>query len=363
MKDLHKLLDVKARIYVVCTGAGAGIQDALWSVPGISQVLVGSEFPYAPEATSAFLGFTPEHYCSAETAIDMAMEAYYRAYKFGGGRAYGVALTASVASTVEHRGDHRAFAATISDSGCQVYRVTLKKGVGMAQRAIDGHICNQLVAHALHESVLHTSAFDMTRVEHYTSGSTPMLARERFLARPFFSKIGTRAEALPLEHYAVGNRGAIFPGAFNPPHEGHFGIAEQFEDFVGGRVAFAVEVSPPHKEALTVTEMLQRAKALQGHDVIFTSGAGLYVEKARMFPGLGILIGIDSFRRMLDPKWGVNIEDLKAGLANTCFVVADRTVDGELRSLDPSEVPEGLQCRRLACRWDVSSSEIRARAV
>src|SRR3954468_8124020 len=86
------------RISIAASGAGAGLQKMLWDVPGISAVLMEGVFPYSTDATDQFLRFKPEQYCSAKTAMAMAMECYYRAYQPGGPKAIGVGLSASVAS-------------------------------------------------------------------------------------------------------------------------------------------------------------------------------------------------------------------------------------------------------------------------
>lgn len=360
--NLEPLLNKKARIALVCTGAGAGLQSHLWNIPGISSVLVEASFPYAPESTAEYLGFKPEGFCSEETAIKLALAAYYRAYKPGGEPAIGVGLTASVASTRAHRGDHRAFAACFSDKGCQVHSIKLRKGVGPEQRLRDGRACDTLAAVALREAVGELWAhpkFEPDLIDQYDVSNESEWARELIFQRPFFSKTGIRLAEFPLAKYA--QRGAIFPGAFNPPHEGHFGMAEAFTNYVGGPVAFNIEANPPHKGLLETHETLQRAKMLKGQDVILTNGLGLYVDKAKAFPGLGLLIGTDALARLLDHKWGPALPTLVRGFmeAGTVFYVVDRKVGNILLPLSHIDVPAGINCRSLSGRWDISSTDLR----
>lgn len=350
------ILTKRARLALVCTGAGAGIQQSLWNIPGISAVLADSSFPYAPEATSDYLGFTPGQFCSEATAIDLAMAAYYRAYKPGAPPAVGVGLTASVASLKAHRGDHRAHAAYFSDTGCKVYTVILEKGVGAEQRGIDGQICDSLAERVIQDALGLPSTATLGCAE--TDGAA--FAQSSFMHRPFFSKEGLRAETFPLERVAP--FGAVLPGTFNPPHEGHFGMASAYSQNVGGPVLFAIEATPPHKEALRTAEMLQRAKMLKGQEVLFTEGAGLYLDKARRFPGMGMILGADALVQMLDPKWGVSTDELVCGLSQTTLYVVDREIGGKLLQLEQVKVPVGIRCKPLRGRWDVSSSELRSRS-
>jgi hypothetical protein len=98
---------------------------------------------------------------------------------------------------------------------------------------------------------------------------------------------------------------------------------------------FHVTVNPPHKPALSVTDVLRRAKWLDGFPRLFTADDPLYLDKARRFPGAKFLIGVDALERMLDPKWGVEppvlLEELRR--LGIRFLVADREVDGVIHSL------------------------------
>ena len=310
---LSKLLTSGNRLYIVSTGAGAGIQKTLWEVPGISSVLVGAEFPYAPEATDRFLGFKPKQYCSEDTAILFALEAYSRAFTIDGPQAIGIGLTASVASRVAHRGDHRVFIARADKTGVRLFSETLEKGVGSVARREDGDRCDDRALLTLL----------------YPDSGIPMIdvtdrAMTLFMEHPYFLSNGQR-EQLPHNAGLV-----LFPGAFNPPHESHKWLAKtQY-------AIFHITTNPPHKPALNVIEMVERAKLLEGFDRMFTQDDPLYLDKARRFPGAKIIIGVDAFERMLDPKWGVEIKPLikEFQTLGIRFLVADREVNGLVETLN-----------------------------
>lgn len=366
--DLDKLQTVRdknARVFLVATGGGAGAQGHLWNIPGISSVLVGAAFPYAPDDTDDFLGFTPVRYCSDATALDLAMEAYMRAFKPDGPPALGVGLTASVASMHAHRGEHRVFVSTFSAEGVTLRAVELRKGEGVLQRKIDGEACDLLclnaVLTALGEKPLREN-LDLLSDKEVPPEMAGRLASERFRAHPFFRGDGVRFKAPDS-----GNGFAFFPGAFNPPHQGHFGIAQAFEEDAGRRPIFTTTADPPHKPALSVAEMLQRAKLLKGHDRLFTFGDPLYLDKARRFEGGMFIIGADALVRMLDPKWGPNPkalteEFLQLGVS---FWVVDRVVDGNLLSYGrlkgEGKIPSEFPGQTLHGRWDISSTDLRAK--
>jgi nicotinic acid mononucleotide adenylyltransferase len=372
--QVPRLRDAGVRVYAAATGAGAGIQAALWRVPGCSAFLVGASFPYDEAETEELLGFRPERFASEETAIDLASTAYVHAVDARGSsptraidskgesagvlparRPIGVGLSASVATLAAHRGDHRVHVAVVTEDGALGRTLVLPKGSGPERRRRDGAAADALALRAL----LHAAGVEPDgALEDWTDRATA-----RFFARPYWTESGRRREASELPKGS-----AIFPGAFDPPHAGHLAIAEEAAIASGAPTVFAICASAPHKEPLSLGELLRRAKLLKGERVLFTTGDPLYLDKARRLPGRTFVLGADAVMRMLDPRWGASIEPMFEELAGlrARFRVFGRAVDGvEVTASDAiAKVPE--RHRRLfvaaAGRWDVSSSELRARA-
>jgi nicotinamide mononucleotide (NMN) deamidase PncC len=356
----EKLKEANVNVHIIATGAGAGIQQALWATPGSSAYLSGATFPYSTEETEELLGFKPESFCSREAAIDLASAAYMKAYRFGTKKTIGLGLTASVASEKEHRGDHRCHICVISDDQILCDTMILTKGVGSAKRLEDGMTCDGRALEMIEKVFKSNGTYGVADL----AGQD---ALKRFLARPFFTVTGQRLPA-PSDY----SRYALMPGAYNPPHDGHYGMQEAYESSNNKRVLYEVTANPPHKGALSVQELLQRAKMLQGHDRIFTWSNPMYLDKARAFPGMPILLGADAMVRMLDPKWGVEVPALIDELykLGTHFYINGRTVDGKftvnsdiIREYDidyPDVWKKMMQIfHPLSGRWDLSSTEIR----
>jgi hypothetical protein len=341
-----------AQVYVVCTGAGAGLQQLIWSVPGVSSFLVGASFPYATSAIDEFIGFTPERYSSEATAIDMASAAYLRAG--GGPTAIGIAVSAKVASVRAHRGDHHGYAASVSRSGTRLYSIQFDKDAGFSARERDGTRADHLGLVALLDAVGLPSDPLAPLVGDYTVAGADALGRERLLERPMFRASGVRSPA-------PGQLTLAFPGTFDPPHEGHFGMAAAAQAVTGRRPVWWITAEPPHKPPVPFAELLGRASRLRGHDTLFSRGDPLYIDKARRYPGCGFVIGTDALARMLDPKWGPSVPVLVEEFRRleTRFYVTTRVVDGTLVTLrDVPHAPADL-CVELPGRWDVSSTELR----
>ena len=143
MTSLHDLLVGNSALYVSSTGAGPGLVQSLWRNPGSSDYLVGFNFPYSKEELEQHLGYVPVKCFSKEVAIDMAISSYIKAktacilQKNYDKKAFGVGVTASVASKQPHRGDHGAFIAIVSDGVFLLKSVTLEKGGGIFRRCKD----------------------------------------------------------------------------------------------------------------------------------------------------------------------------------------------------------------------------------
>lgn len=356
--------DCGKKIFVIATGAGAGIQKALWDVPGISAVLVGAAFPYAKEETDNILGFEPEKYSAAETSMDLAQAAYMRAWE-PGIDAVGIGLAASVSSVKARRGSNRVFVTTVSATGIWTLSAQLEAGVGVDARARDGAFCDEagiaVLRHALFQDPVRMGVFE----------ESSALAEARFFAHPYFAANGTRKAELVVKPYLkdvlpYSSPVLLFPGAFNPPHAGHFGMKAQAEK-TSEEVVFEVTADAPHKDHLSVVDMLQRAKMLQGHARIFTKGAPLYVDKVRRYK-VPVVLGADAMLRIFDPKWCEDrlalVEEFKKYAGPGCFYVFDRIVDGAVVTLPDIKrlVPELSNVGwRLPGQWDVSSSQIRGK--
>lgn len=347
--------------HIVSTGAGAGLQQTLWEIPGCSWYLSGCSFPYDQEEQADLLGFMPEHFCSEEAAVDLASAAYMKAYRFGKKAPIGVGITATVASEREHKGDHRAHVCVITEDRVRSALLTLKKGVGAVQRLEDGKLVDTFALAFMMET-----ACDVPQaVKDFKD--TSALARERFFLRPFFTANGKRLDAMPTNKHM-----AIMPGAYNPPHEGHFGTAQNVMDQYGRTVTYEVTAEPPHKEALTVQELLKRAKLLQGHDRLFTRKEPLYLDKARRYPSIPIVLGADAMVRMLDPKWGVDLMTLfkEFRKLETKLLIAGRTIgdkfvtcddiSSDFRKADPHTWGYAQSVMLpIDGRFDISSTELR----
>lgn len=317
---IEQLTQSNYRVFVVTTGSGAGLQQLLWKQPGSSNYLVGAAFPYSTEQIGDFIGYVPEKRVNPGIALDLAIAAYMKADNGDlTKRPIGVGITAVVATTKEHRGDHRIHGAVVTRDAVYASDVVLLKGSGKIAREADGYLTD-IVGYEL--LLMGAGLMDLHEMTALRVMSDKLLrdvskeARERFLERPLVSRYGQRL-------LAPQGGVKLFPGAFNPPHEGHF--ANGGED-----VIFQISANPPHKPALSLQEMLGRVRLFKGkRDVLFSEGLPLYIDKARQFPNSTFILGTDALQRMLDPKWGHEVYPLLEEFERlgTNFLVGSRDND------------------------------------
>ena len=367
-------LERPPKVFVAATGAGAGIQASLWSVPGSSAFLAGAAFPYAAHETERLLGFRPARFCDEDAAVELAIAAYLRAREAtlaetaaasASARAIGVGLTASVASVAPHRGDHRVFVAALSERGATLWSARLWKGTGDIQRSIDGGLADRLGIHAILDAAeitgdsLYTPGVDLSRRELREADLRAMLYRH-----PAFGPGDSRRAISGTEAGDL----VLFPGTFDPCHDGHVMIADAVERQFGRRVAYAITADPVHKPALGAVDLLDRVASIRVRDggarpILLTEGDPLFVDKARRFPGAGIALGVDALLRMLDPSWGPGVGEMLETFRalGTTFYVVGRVVDGRWMTMEEVPIPETFRdlFHSADGRRDVSSTELR----
>ncbi len=351
MTALESIRDAGIHIFVAATGAGAGIQQDLWSTPGISKVLVGAQFPYAGKETDEFLGFHPAKYVSEDTAIEMASAAYIRAKAVAGvhGKAVGLGLTASTSTNYDKRSPNEVYAAVVGDTGCWVRHVVLiDDHIPGLERHYHGQECDGLGLGMLQYAVTGKDCVSWTRGEQVRDCTARV--EELFWDHPVFMPTGQRLEALPKDH-------CIFPGTFNPPHEGHHDMAERTEFWEYMQVVYEINVDSPHKGDLSAVECLARAAYFKAdryqapRSLRFTKGMPLFTDKVKAggFEAQFIM-GSDTLERILDPKWGPSTEQVLETFMeyDTVIHVFDRWTkneDGTMRFIEAMALVNSLDKR------------------
>ncbi len=237
------------RIVLATTGGGASALEALLAVPGASQTVLEGVVPYSAAALRQFLGAMPEHACSPETARAMAMAAFQRALYLAddpsGAEPFtahhsqlttdprslalaGIGCTASLATDRPKKGPHRAHLAAQTASVTFAQSIEFQKGSRsrLAEEKLLGRLLLNLVAEVA--GLPERLAVPLLPGEAIESSQTA--------GRPEWTQLllgQLPAVRLGLSANSARRR-AVFPGAFNPRHEGHRQLAQVALRRLGG---------------------------------------------------------------------------------------------------------------------------------
>ena len=366
---LEALRRAERRVVLVATGGGSAAIPALVGIPGSSTVIDEALVPYARAAVDALLGGPQESYCGPRASRRLAMAAWQRGRRYGtpATNAVGIACTASLATTREKRGEHRAVVAVQTLTATTVSSLLLTKG--RRTRAEEERVAAAFLLDALESGgaeATPSGALDPLL------GDGESVVVESTRAEPGWSEVlaGTspRARIGP----ATSAREAIFPGSFDPLHDGHRAMARIAARITGLPVAWELSIGNVDKPALDFAEIRSRSERFAGQGAWLTS-APTFVEKLDLFPGAPLVVGADTYARLGDPRYyggcGERAREAVERIARESggLVVFGRARDGVF--VDPSRVPAPEALRAIATfvgeaefRDDVSSTLLRRAA-
>lgn len=368
------------RLGLAVTGGGSQAIADLLTVPGGSRTVVEAIVPYSPESLSAWLGSRPDHFCAPRTARAMAMTAYCRARTLrenlgesatAAEHIVGVGCTASLASDRPKRGPHRVHIALQSTRSTTTYSLELQRGGRTRageERLVAAFVLDCIAAEAgvaerpslpliAHETIEMVRTEAPSLWQDLVTGNRTLVVRHVGAATP--------AEEVQPEPGLV-----LFPGAFNPLHEGHRRMAAVAEELLGKRVEFEISIENVDKPRLDYTEMAARLEQFSDRTVWF-SRAATFFAKALSFKGATFVVGSDTLERIDDPKYYNNSETNRddalrwIALCGCRFLVFGRHDPrrgfvhlGDLSLSTPlAELCQGVP--ESAFRADVSSTELR----
>jgi hypothetical protein len=364
------------------TGGGSGAVGELLRVPGGSRLLIEAQVPYDELALAAFLGFAPAQACSSDTAIAMAQSARARAAKLVpvGTDLVGLGATAALVSDRPRRGEHRFHIAFANAAGPNFTgsHCTCVLAKGRRDRAAEEDLVSHAIVLWLARACGVAAPSPRSLIdadEHYaetmvTAGAA-MDTIDQLLAGEF-DRVTVQPDGQMM--LSAPRPGLLFPGSFNPMHEGHVLLARVAEELRQQPLAFELSVTNVDKPPLAGEAVRHRLAQFAWKSPVELTRAPTFLEKSRLFPGTTFVIGADTAERLVAPKYygddELRMHEALEEIANSgsSFLVAVRIdVAGRVRALSDIPVPRRYadlftEIPEHRFRVDTSSSDLRTRA-
>ena len=359
-KLIRKIHESKYRITFVSSGGGTDAISSLLKVPGASNTILESYIPYSKKSMDLFLNKKPDHYCSLDTCLSMAANAYKKSLQIDSTYKtkflIGISVTASLATTYAKIGDHKFYIVIQTESYTKSIECILIKG--SRTREEEEELITDYVLTLLAEccglkknSPIHDEPVQVNTIKAEKSWKKLLNNKVNF--------VSSHNETPEL----------IFPGSFNPLHEGHIKMRELAEKKTGMRATFEICARNADKPPLTFYEIKRTLDQFTENDSWVMTSAGRFSEKAEMFPNSVFIIGADTLLRVFDEKFYTSKKDMLNHIErfndhNINFLVFGRKVDGKFVSLRDIAVPENIKRRCTgfeegSFRDDISSTELR----
>ena len=358
MPDLIEQIHQSPKKFVLAlTGGGSKALAELLSIPGASKTILEVSIPYHPQALITYLGQVPENSASSSTARNLAMAAWRRARMINESpiNVAGVGVTCALTTKRRRRGANRCHIAIQTSTQTSEVNVFFDKAIYSRQN--EESIISDLIIQQLAEFC------GLKAPHHHIAGR--ILKRTKNASETWSDLLTGKLKTTLSPTDPIN----IFPGAFNPLHEGHKEMIAYSEQLLGGKVYLEISISNVDKMAIDFLTMQDRQEQINSNSLIFTD-APTFLEKARLFPKACFILGADTLLRIVDKKYYDNDEKLLASsIDELCelgckMVVFGRDLDGEFVTLDDLKLPEKF--KRLCVgveekefRSDISSTLLR----
>jgi len=359
------------------TGGGSGAIGELLRVPGGSRLLIEAQVPYDEMALATFLGFAPAQACSSDTAIAMAQNARARAARLvpAGTDRVGLGATAALVSDRPRRGEHRFHIAFANAGGIAHCTCVLAKG--RRDRAAEEDLVSRAIVLWLARACGIAAASPKSLIdadEHYAETVVAAGAAVDTIDQLLAGELD-RVTVQPDGQIMLSAQQpfVLFPGSFNPMHEGHVSLARVAEELRKQPLAFEISVTNVDKPPLASETVKHRIAQFAWKSPVELTRAPTFVEKSRLFSRTTFVIGADTAERLIAPKYygddEARMHMALEEIANSggSFLVAVRVdAAGRVRALNDIPVPRRYadlftEIPEHRFRLDISSSEIRAR--
>ena len=294
---------------IAITGGGTESIGELLRHGNGSKTLLEAVVPYDQEAFRRFIGGTPDKYCSEKAACQLAIAAYQRARSLVGNDEkplFGIGATCSLAKDNEREGRlHHIYVAVQKPNEIISYSAEFPQGHSRKDEETAASI-------ALLNGIL-----DACDLERHWYPLTEWVILPPTLQRKVAAANETKDlfhdkclfSSLALQNTTT-NPTIIFPGSFNPLHDGHLAVIKAAHEFTGQNISLEISIRNVDKPMLDYFDIAARTQQIKESikdlpyvtNLIFTN-APLFIDKAILFPNTTFIVGADTLERICNDKY------------------------------------------------------------